>query len=115
MPSDPKAPYLKKRRTAARRLPDAEQVLRGSLVERFLPCGKPNCICKKRGGHGPYYYLVITTGVGRTRSVLIPAKQRAEVTRWLRNYRSFRKALETISGINLALILQGKRTARSTP
>jgi hypothetical protein len=115
MPAHPRAPYLKKRRATARRLPNAEHVLRGSLVKRFLPCGKPNCICKKQGGHGPYYYLVITTGVGQTRSILIPAEQRAQVAQWLRNYRSFRKGLETISGINVALILQRKRTPRSTP
>jgi len=33
----------------------------GPLVERYAPCGKPNCKCKKRGskGHGPYYYVQV--------------------------------------------------------
>ncbi len=30
---------------------------RGSVVEQYLPCGKPRCCCKKPGhpGHGPYF------------------------------------------------------------
>lgn len=34
------------------------EMLAGSLIERYAPCGKPNCHCKKKGGkgHGPYYY-----------------------------------------------------------
>lgn len=32
---------------------------RGSVVEQYLPCGKPRCCCKKPGhpGHGPYFAL----------------------------------------------------------
>ena len=34
----------------------------GTIQERWLPCGKPNCRCKKEKGkkHGPYYYLAYT-------------------------------------------------------
>lgn len=115
MPADPTARALKKRRAIALKLPDAEHVLRGSLVKRFIPCGKPNCICKKQHGHGPYYYLTLTTGVGKTRSLLIPAEQRAQIAALLRNYRSFHKGLESISRINLKLIVERKLTPRRTP
>ena len=37
------------------------EMLAGPLIERYAPCGKPNCRCKKKGsrGHGPYYYAQI--------------------------------------------------------
>lgn len=104
------AALKRRRRRAAQQLPDAEELLRGSLVKRFIPCGKPNCVCKRQGGHGPYYYLTINKGAGKTRSILIPDRKRAEVAAWLRNYRRLRKGLETISDINLALILEAKTT-----
>lgn len=38
-----------------------KEMLAGPLVERYAPCGKPNCKCKKKGakGHGPYYYAQV--------------------------------------------------------
>ncbi len=30
-----------------------DEVLRGSLVERYLRCGKPNCRCARGGGMAP--------------------------------------------------------------
>jgi hypothetical protein len=34
-------------------------ICEGSLVERWIPCGKPNCCCSTDPGHrhGPYYQL----------------------------------------------------------
>ena len=44
----------------------------GTIQERMLPCGKPNCICKKKDGkkHGPYHYLSFT-GRGDKRMIAI--------------------------------------------
>lgn len=98
----------KRRRKVARGLPNPEQILRGSLVRRFIQCGKPNCICKREGGHGPYFYLTINKGAGKTLSIKIPTDQQAQVRVWLRNYRRLRKGLEAISDTNLALILETK-------
>ena len=44
----------------------------GTIQERLLHCGKPNCICKKKEGkkHGPYHYLSFT-GRGDKRMVAI--------------------------------------------
>jgi hypothetical protein len=45
----------------------------GTIQERFLPCGKPNCQCKKKNGkkHGPYYYLSFTGRENDKRMVAI--------------------------------------------
>ena len=66
MPQTPRP----KRTLAARerllgQLPDLRQVLRGSLVTRYRRCGRRNCHCANEGdpGHGPAYYLMVTTGV----------------------------------------------------
>lgn len=37
-----------------------EQLLRGSLIERYLRCGKPGCKCAQGEGHGPKYYLSVS-------------------------------------------------------
>ena len=49
---------LRKRRQALlRTLPPLVAILRGSLIERYKPCGKPGCKCADGPGHGPKYYL----------------------------------------------------------
>ena len=40
-------------------MPPLEEVLRGSLVERYLRCGKPNCRCARGRRHGPLWYLTV--------------------------------------------------------
>ena len=42
-----------RRRKVVRQLPDLQQILRGSLLERFLTCGKPGCKCARGERHGP--------------------------------------------------------------
>ena len=63
---------------------------RGSLMERYRPCGKPNCHCKQPGsrGHGPTYSLTYKEG-GKTRMETIPAHRVAEVRVQLENRRRF--------------------------
>src|SRR3974390_1484907 len=47
----------KRRRTLVRDLPPIEQILRGSLIETYKRCGRPNCHCVDGPGHGPKRYL----------------------------------------------------------
>ena len=97
-----------RRQKIARKLPEAETILRGSLIERFIPCGKPGCICKEKGGHGPYLYLTINRGKGRTVCIKIPASKKDEVETMVNNYRQMRKGLECITEINLELLIESK-------
>ena len=49
---------LRKRREGLTKLvPPLGDVLRGSLIERYLTCGNPNCKCARGERHGPVWYL----------------------------------------------------------
>jgi len=52
-------------------LPPAEEILRGSLIERYVTCGNPNCKCARGERHGPVWYLTVTLGPGRTTGGII--------------------------------------------
>ena len=103
-----------KRSRIAKSLPPIEMTLRGSLYERFIPCGKLLCRCKLPGarGHGPYYYLTINRGAGNTISIKVPFQMVDEVSKWVRNYKKLHRKLEEISRINLELIAENKKKIR---
>src|SRR2546428_4317978 len=55
-----------RREGLAQRLPHLEETLRGSLIQRFMSCGHPDCKCARGERHGPFWYLSVTLGPGRT-------------------------------------------------
>src|SRR5271165_3608861 len=59
-----------RRRGLAINLPRAELTLRGSLLQRYVTCGKPDCKCARGERHGPSWYLTVTLAPGRTNDVL---------------------------------------------
>lgn len=69
-------------------LADVGIVLRGSVTERFMPCGKPGCRCQATPPalHGPYFQW--TTKVkGKTKTVRLTAEQAAAYRAWIANGR----------------------------
>jgi hypothetical protein len=68
---------------------------RGSLGERYLKCGKPNCACatNEQARHGPYFSLTRVVG-GRTRSRRLSAQQAERVRQQLAAGQEFRRQLE---------------------
>ena len=52
----------RRRQGLVKLLPPAEEILRGSLVERYVTCGNPNCKCARGERHGPVWYLTVTLG-----------------------------------------------------
>jgi Family of unknown function (DUF6788) len=60
MSSPDSTPTLRQRRQALiKQLGRLEPfILRGSLIERFKPCGKPGCKCAQGPGHGPKILFV---------------------------------------------------------
>jgi hypothetical protein len=106
--SDLSVRQLRARRARlARRLPDVERTLRGSLQTQSRRCGKEGCRCAAGELHGPYVYLSVRSGE-RTRLLYIAAdlaeevKQRVELTSRLEG------ALAEISAINLELLARGE-------
>ena len=106
------ATLLARRRAAARRLADATELLRGSLIERLTQCGKPGCKCMRGEKHGPAYYVTVSYGARKTRQVYGPKSHTALVQRWIRNYQAAWEALEEISRINLELLRRKDRALR---
>ena len=96
---------LEKRRKLSGSLPDPAETIRGSLVKRYLPCGKESCRCHHGGPqHGPYYYLMTTLRAGKTQMVKLSADQVKIVRDWVRNFKSCRKQLEKITEMNTRIL-----------
>ena len=93
-----------RRKSLLRQFPDLKEVLRGSLVERYLTCGKPNCRCARGERHGPVWYLTVTLRVGKTVGMQVPEGRLAQVRQWLDNHRKLKEGLEAISEINWELL-----------
>jgi len=87
---------LGRRRAAAARLGDVEQVLAGTLTEQARRCerGEP---------HGPYAYFTPRPG-GRGRARYVPAALAQVVRRYLRRGEQAEAVLAEISAINAELL-----------
>src|SRR6202140_3251700 len=88
-------------------LPPLGEVLRGSLMERYLTCGNPNFKCARGERHGPVWYLSVTLGPGRTTGTIVPVHLLERVRRWIDNYHKLKEHLEKSSDINRELLRPG--------
>ncbi len=68
-------------------------ICQGSLTERWMRCGKPNCACARNSArrHGPYFQLSWKER-GKTLSRRLPLKHAALYRRWVAN----RQRLESL-------------------
>lgn len=101
-----------RRQGLAKQLPSVTDILRGSLVERYVTCGNPACKCAKGERHGPIWYLTVTLGPGRTTGGIIAADQLEEVRGWIENYHKLKDHLEKISEINRELLRRQREQQR---
>jgi len=95
---------LRKRRQGLAILPPVSEILRGSLMERYVTCGNPSCKCARGERHGPSWYLSVTLGQGRTTGSIISDEKVDEVRGWIENYHKLKEQLEKISDINRELL-----------
>jgi len=89
-------------------LPPLGEVLRGSLLERYLTCGNPDCKCARGERHGPVWYLSVTLDQTHRAGTTVPAEQVEQVRRWIDNYHQVKNHLEKISDINRELLRRQK-------
>lgn len=94
---------LARRRAAAARLGDVEQVLAGTLAEQSRRCGRPGCRCAGGEPHGPYAYFT-PRPAGRGRARYVPAALAGVVRRYLHQGEQAEAALAEISAINAELL-----------
>jgi hypothetical protein len=87
-----------------RTLPSMEHVLRGSLIERYLRCGKPGCKCAQGEGHGPKFYLSVSFAGHRPQMDYVRQGDYERVSQCLSNYQQLRAAIEEICEINRELL-----------
>ncbi len=100
----PELALRERRKGLAQQLPPVTEILRGSLLERYVTCGNPACKCAKGERHGPIWYLTVTLGPGRTTGGIVPEEKVAEVRGWIANYHKLKDHLERISDINRELL-----------
>src|SRR6266851_5594130 len=91
-------------------LPQIAQILRGSLIETYKRCGRPNCHCIDGPGHGPKRYLSTVRQTGeRPRLGYVPNATHAQVAEFLGNYRKLQQMLNEICAINAELLRRRER------
>ena len=89
-------------------LPPLRDILRGSLTERYLTCGKPDCKCARGERHGPVWYLSVSLDQSHRRGATVPSPQVAQVRRGIEGYHRVKERLEKISDINRELLRREK-------
>jgi Family of unknown function (DUF6788) len=95
-----------------RLLPPLREILRGSLTERFLTCGKPDCRCARGERHGPIWYLSVSLDQSHRTGTTVPSHQIVQVRRGIRSYHRVKEHLEKICNINRELLRRAKGPQR---
>ncbi|HSP61978.1 MAG TPA: DUF6788 family protein [Pyrinomonadaceae bacterium] len=101
----------KRREGLSKNLPPLAEILRGSLMERYMTCGKADCRCARGERHGPIWYLSVTLDQSHRAGGTVPPDQVEAVRRWIENDHIVKDHLEKISDINREL-LQRNKSAR---
>jgi hypothetical protein len=102
-------PYLRqKRKRLMQQLNQLDTLImmRGSLIERYKKCGKPNCKCTIGKGHGPKYYLSVTLSKNNLAIIYVPIDLKSDVEQALLNYQKAKNIMEELSHVNRELLIR---------
>lgn len=96
-----------------RALAEVGLIRRGSLVKRFMPCGKPGCRCQAKPPqlHGPYYQWTRKVR-GKTVTVRLSRQEAQLLERWIDNGRQLEKLVGEIERVSHRITERLLRTAR---
>jgi hypothetical protein len=94
-----------RRRRLLAKLPPLDEVLRGSLVERSVRCGKTSCRCASGKLHSAVYLSVTHRG-GRTEQISVPRELVSTVRNGIAVYQTWWEILEQVSTVNRDLLRQ---------
>lgn len=90
---------------------------RGSLVRRFMPCGKPGCRCQAPSPklHGPYYQWTRKIR-GKTVTVRLTRRQAELLAEWIANGRRLDAIILQMENASMRLTEQiWKQSVASPP
>jgi len=87
-----------------RQVADVPPIRRGSVVQRFMPCGKPGCRCQAEPPqlHGPYYQWTRKVN-GKTATTRINKEQARLLRKWIENGRRLDKLVKQMEEVSLRL------------
>jgi hypothetical protein len=95
---------IRKRDSLLAQLPEARDILRGSLLDRTIRHGTGRCKrCDSGGGHAVSVLAVGYPG-GRMRQISLRGEQAAHVKQSLENYYTLKAALDEICELNQQLL-----------
>jgi hypothetical protein len=97
------AQIIRKRDRLLTRLPQAAEILRGSLLERTIRHREGCPKCDRGEGH-PAWILAVGYPGRRIRQISLRREQVPQVRRWLENYRKLKDALEEVCELNQQLL-----------
>jgi hypothetical protein len=95
--------YKRKRSQLMRKLSGSVEMLQGSLVKKYVRCGKENCRCVEGEGHGPVFYLSFKE-VGRTKLVYVPSKEVEKVKQQLASFKQYKEIGSEIAKLNMEIL-----------
>jgi hypothetical protein len=98
-----KTEIIRRRDRLVSRLPSAQEILRGSLLERTIRHGQGCGKCERGEGH-PVSVLAVGYAGHGMRQISLRKDQVAQVKRALENYRKLKAALEEICELNQQLL-----------
>jgi len=101
------------------RLGEIGFICEGSLVERWMPCGKPNCACASDRGswHGPYFQLTWKEK-GKTVSRRLSSEHAAFYRQWVTNRQRLQAIIGKMQQVSRRArghLLQPKTSTKDTP
>lgn len=98
-----------------RSLADLGYIRRGSLVRRFMPCGKPGCCCQATPPqlHGPYYQWTRKVQ-GKTVTLRLTPDQADLLETWIANGRRLDRILAQMEAVSLRITERLLRKVRKS-
>jgi len=99
--------------TIKRLVADIGFIRRGSVVRRFMPCGKPGCRCQATPPrlHGPYYQWTRKVR-GKTVTVRLSPEEAALMQEWIANGRQLDKLVSRMETLSLQVTERMLRQVR---
>lgn len=98
-----------------RQIADLPPIRRGSVVRRFMPCGKPGCRCQASPPqlHGPYYQWTRKVQ-GKTLTTRLDRGQAKLLREWIQNGRRLDRIVRQMEQVSLRLTDKRLSQARKT-